>query len=229
VLIAILAAVALVLCPTLAIRDVRRERARRAALFEACLPLFQRYRVTREPGSPYPVLEGTYRGFAVRLEPVLDDMGVRKVPSLWLKATLLVANPDSGVLDLLVRPQGIETYSPAGELPVRLPMPPGWPQNAILCTDDAAAAPSLAALTSHVAAFEDPRMKELLITPRGVRLVYQAAQADRSEYLVLRQARFAVSHLPPDLARRLLDLTIAIATDLDATQDSAVTGALKVA
>jgi hypothetical protein len=228
VLIAVLAAAAFALCSTLAIRDVRRERVRRAGLFADCIGLFSRCRVTQE-GTRFPILEGTYRGFEVRLEPIVDDMGVRKVPSLWLKATLLVSSPGRSVLDLLVRPQGIEFYSPNSDLPVRLDMPAGWPPHAILCADDAGAARLLDVLTPHVAGFQDQRMKELLITPRGIRLVYQAAQADRSEYLVLRQARFTMSRLPPELVSRLLDQTIAIAADLDAEDRRAGFEELQVA
>jgi hypothetical protein len=63
--------------------------------------------------------------------------------------------------------------------------------------------------------FEDPRAKELVISPRGVRLVYQAAQAERAHYLVLRQARFENSKIDPALAGSLLDRAIAIAASLD--------------
>ena len=59
-------------------------------------------------------------------------------------------------------------------------------------------------------------MKELVITPRGVRLVYQAAQAERAEYLVLRQAHFTNNKADPALVRTLLDRAIAIAAAADA-------------
>jgi hypothetical protein len=62
--------------------------------------------------------------------------------------------------------------------------------------------------------FEDPRVKELLVTPRGVRIVYQIDQAERAQYLVLRQAQFADQPLGALLAERLLDRAIAIHRDL---------------
>ena len=195
-------------------RNARAEHRRRGELFADCLSLFDSFRVTQE-GAHFPVLEGRHRGFRVRLEPVLDDIGVRKVPSLWLKTTLLVANPDRGVLDFLVRPQGVELYSPSHDLERRLPIPDHWPQHAVLCTDVVGHAPDLARLSPHIGAFADPRTKELLVTPRGIRLVYQAAQARRSDYLVLRKARFAQARLDPRLVQALLDRVIAIAVDLD--------------
>lgn len=209
----LLAAAALVALPTVYLRSAQREKQRRGELFADALTLFDSYRVTQE-GAHFPVLEGRYRGFRVKLEPVCDDIGVRKVPSLWLKATLLVPDPSRGVLDFLVRPQGIEVYSPSHDLERRLPIPADWPQHAILCTDAASQTPDLGRLTPHISIFDDPRTKELLVTPRGIRLVYQAAQANRGDYLVLRQAKFAQTRIDHSLVKTLLDRTIAIATDL---------------
>ena len=53
-------------------------------------------------------------------------------------------------------------------------------------------------------------MKELLLTSRGVRLVYQASQGERAYYMVLRQPEFGPARLPAELARRLLDEAVAI-------------------
>ncbi len=215
-MVSLLAMIDLVVLPVLYVRDARLERQRRGEFFAEALQLFDKYRVTQD-GQQYPVLEAQYRGMRVKLEPVLDDLAWRKLPSLWLKATLLVSNPRRGVLDFLVRPQGIEVYSPNDGLR-RLPVPQGWPQHALLCTDDRRTMPSLDRLGPHMTAFEDPKTKELLITPHGIRFVYQAAQAARAEYLVLRQSRFAQTKVDPELVRALLDRAIAIAADLDETE-----------
>jgi hypothetical protein len=217
-------AAAFVVLSVLYARDVRRARRRRGEFFADSLSLFETYRVTQD-GMHFPVLEGKYRGLPVRLEPVLDDMGRRKLPSLWLKATLLVPSRERGVLDFIVRPQGIEFYSPSHDLPKRLPIPGEWPQHAILCTDSTGRIPSLDRLTPHMRVFEDQRTKELLVTPRGVRLVYQAAQAQRAEYLVLRQAHFENARVDAALVRTLLDRTIAIAAALDVAEAQAVKAA----
>jgi hypothetical protein len=115
-----------------------------------------------------------------------------------------------------VRPQGVEFYSPSYDFHQHLRIPEGWPQNALLSTLPGAATPSLDQLTPHIEAFDDPKTKELVVTPRGIRLVYQAAQAERADYLVLRHATFTRPRVDPALVRALLDRLIAIATALDA-------------
>jgi len=69
-------------------------------------------------------------------------------------------------------------------------------------------------MAQHRYLFEDQRLKEMLVTPKGVRLVYQVQQAERARYAVLRQIEFLDNTLPPGLARRLLEATIAIRTSL---------------
>ncbi len=105
-------------------RDRRRLQAQRAQLFDSCLDLFQSYRITQE-GPNYPLLSGRYRGYEARLEPVIDNLAWRKVPVLWLRATILKPNDYTGVLDLLVRPGGVEVYSPSSELDYHLALPRG--------------------------------------------------------------------------------------------------------
>ena len=207
--------VALAALPWLYARDMRRARQRRGEFFTDATRLFETYRVTQE-GMNYPVVEARYQGLPVRLEPVLDDMGWRKLPSLWLKASLLVPNATRGTLDFLVRPQGIEFYSPSYDFHEHLPIPADWPQQALLCSLPGATIPPLDQLAPHIKAFDDAKTKELVVTPRGIRLVYQAAQAERADYLVLRQATFANPRVDPALVRSLLDRLIAIAASLDA-------------
>lgn len=204
---------ALLVLPALYARESVRERRQRGDWFADALPLFDSYRVTQQ-GKGWPVLTGRYQGVEVRLEPVLDDMAWRKLPSLWLKATVLTPNPARGTLGLLVRARGGEFYSPTAEMTHRLSMPTGFPCDALLCSDCVETAPWKAA-QSQIGAFDDPRMKELVITPLGVRLVYQAAQAERAEYLVLRQARFTQARVDAALVQSLLDHASAIAAAVD--------------
>jgi len=203
-------------------RQRRQLRARRARLFDAVLPLLESYRVTQDDVL-HPVLDGRYRGYAIRLEPIIDHIAVRKLPSLWLLTTVYGRIPYRGAIDVLARPQNIEFYSPAEQLDHSVALPPGWPAHARIRSDDPAAMPPQDRLTPHVAMFEDPRVKELLVTPRGVRIVYQIDQAERAQYMVLRQAQFAEQPLTALLAERLLDRAIAIHRDLagDAADDPA--------
>ncbi len=195
----------------------RRHRARvrgeRGAIFDAALKLFDRYRVIQDDVD-LATLEGRYRGYDVRLQPIVDHIAVRKLPSLWLLATVRAPVPFAGAFDFLARPQNVEFYSPSSLLDHAIAIPAGWPEHASLRTDRPDAMPPQAVMADHIGFFADPRAKEMLVTPNGVRLVYQVNQAERSQYLVLRQAEFANLPLSAELIRRLLDQAIALHEDL---------------
>lgn len=194
-------------------RAHRAVKAQRGALFTAALPLFETYRVTQDDVY-YPSLRGRYRGYEVTLEPVVDHIAVRKIPSLWLLATLHARVPYGGILDFIVRPHNVEFYSPSSKLKGALPVPPGWPAHAWLRTDDPEHLPPIERLTPHMGFFSDPKAKELLVAPRGVRLVYQLGQSARAHYMVLRHVRFDDLALSAERVRDLLDRAIAIYEDL---------------
>src|SRR5258706_4156195 len=198
-------------------RDRDRARAQRGQFFARCLHLFESYRVTQN-GLAYPVMSAKYRGHAVRLEPLVDDIAWRKIPSLWLKVTVLTPNPCRGVFDFLVRPRGVEFYSPSSELPHTLRVPEEWPQDALLSTDDPERTAAIADIAPHMSHICDPQMKRLLITPRGTRLVRQIWQADRSHYLVLRQAKFEGRSVEPSILASLLDAAIEVSRSLAAPE-----------
>ncbi|MFO0754546.1 MAG: hypothetical protein U0411_14630 [Thermodesulfovibrionales bacterium] len=191
-------------------QEVRRKRG---AMFDACIGLFESCRLSRD-GIYFPVLEGRYRGYAVRIELIADHIAVRKLPSLWLIVTLRGRVRWGGVLDFLVRPLNVEFFSPAALLDCRLPVPPGWPQDAWLRSDRPEAMPPLESVEPHIRFFEDPKAKELLVTPRGIRLVYQAKEGVRAYYTVLRQVEFAGPPLSPSLLGSLMDRAIALYEDL---------------
>jgi hypothetical protein len=98
-------------------RDRRRLRDNRAAMYEDCAHLFDEPRVVQDDVN-FPVLTGRYRGYGVKLEPIADYLAFRKIPSLWLQATVYCDNPYRGAFDFLVRPQNVEFWSPAWQQPV---------------------------------------------------------------------------------------------------------------
>jgi len=185
-------------------RDRERMRRTRAGFFGECRALLERSTILQDD-LQFPVLTGRYEGLDVRLEPMVDDMAIRKLPSLWLKISLMAPVRYAGAFDLLIRPRGAEFYSPAFDLPLEVRIPSGWPTDAVIRSDDPAEMPPAETVARHLHLFDDARMKELLIAPRGVRLIYQVDQAERSRYAVLRQSEFGEQSLAPDLARRLLD------------------------
>jgi hypothetical protein len=188
-------------------------RRKRGAIFDGCFGLFESYRLSQD-GVYFPVLKGRYQGYEVQLEPVVDHLAVRKLPSLWLLVTVRGGVRYAGVMDFLVRPLNVEFFSPAATLETRLHVPSGWPQNAWLRTDRPEGMPPIERIEPHIRFFDDPRAKELLVTPKGVRLVYLAKEGERAHYTVLRQVEFPDPSIPPQLLRDLMDRAVALLEDL---------------
>ena len=61
----------------------------------------------------------------------------------------------------------------------------------------------------------DKKTKELIVTPQRIRLTYQAKQAERGDYLLLRSATFDHDPLPPDTVQALLRHGIGLHQDLE--------------
>lgn len=194
-------------------RDRAKLRALRGSIFTLVYPLFDSYRATQE-SVDFPQLRGRYRGHDFHIDALIDMVTFRKVPSLWLRVSLLEPVPYQGTLDILVRSQNVEFYSPANDLPHAIEPPANWPAGTIIKTDDPNAMPPAAVIDPHIRFFEAPKAKEILVTPKGVRLVYQADQGTRAEYLVLRSANFASPQVAPELMTALLDRAIALHQDL---------------
>jgi hypothetical protein len=204
-------------------RDQRRLKSRRGQLFRDCTALLEQAEL-RQDGLGYPTLTGRYRHHRFHIDAVIDHIAVRKVPSLWLRVSLLESLPGIATLDILMRAQNVEFYSPANDLPHRLELPPDWPIDATVQTDDPDRLLPATMLTPHLDIFRRPQAKELLITPKGLRLVYQASQADKLHYQVLRQANFELPVLSPDLLLELMDRLIALEKSIKETQAGSTTG-----
>ncbi|MDQ7249389.1 hypothetical protein [Dongia sedimenti] len=194
-------------------RDRAKLRALRGAVFAPAYPLFESYRVTQD-SVDFPELRGRYRGHDFHVDALVDMVTFRKLPSLWLRVSLLAPVPYRGTLDIMVRSQNVEFYSPANELDHAIQPPAGWPAGTIVKTDNPDAMPPAALVDPHMSFFAAPKAKEILITPKGVRLVYQTDQGTRAEYLVLRSANFAAPQVTAEVMADLLDRAIALYQDL---------------
>jgi hypothetical protein len=193
-------------------RAAMRESRRR--IYDDCAALFDAPQVEDQAG-PFPSISGQYQGKRVRLDALIDSASVRKLPSVWLQLNVVESLPIACTLDLLVRPLNTEFFSPASELPLRLNPPSGWPEHAILKTDRQEAERLLPRLDTAVRVlFADLKCKELLVTPKGIRLVYQLAQAERADYLVLRAMVFDNVRVPKALCAELMDKLIAAHAEL---------------
>lgn len=190
----------------MAVRDHRAERAIRRSLLDACQPILDDARLGHGKDG-YPYLEGGFRGRKVRADFVPDTMTIRRLPQLWLSLTLFAPKPGRPEFALLVRPSGTEFYSLTGYLDRRLDPIPGLPDEMLL----RGSGPGAQALLERegpllVSLFHDPRIKEVGVMAKGLRLVWQSAEGRRGEHLLLRQSAFDDAAVRPHDLTRLLTL-----------------------
>lgn len=172
--------------------------ARRKHLMADCLPLLERGEIRIKPDG-WGALHGFAGGRAMSITPFSETLAYRRLPQLWLAVTAHCDLPTHGILDIVRRSTNVEFYAPAADLPTRFAVPAQWPHDTLVKGDGADAARTLALLTEPLSIlFADARVKEALVTPRGVRIVYQAREGVRGAYLLFRQSRFEVERLHPD-------------------------------
>ena len=195
-------ALATLLVGWLLLRDYRAatlSRQREAGdLFGLLLAALDGPRVAPQQTAGVHCLEGRVNGHFVQIKAITDTLGLRKLPSLWLMITLPGDTGTMAVLDMVMRPAGQTSFSHFDRLTDTLPMPHGFPHEAALKTDDPARAPDPELFRPCLYPFGTGPGKELLLSPRGVRLVLQLAEAERARYGVFRQARFRVEPLRPE-------------------------------
>lgn len=179
-------------------------------IFGAAKAVFEGARIEPGPTLGSHRLTGTYRELPVQVQTVVDTLNVRKLPSLWLMVTIPDPLPLKATFDLMMRPSGPTTFSNFDDLPVTMDRPPDFPEHAVLRTEDPAHVLPAHVVTPHLAPFFGPMAKELLIAPKGLRMVVQMAEADRARYGVFRQAEFGEVAIEAALLRDILDRLIAL-------------------
>lgn len=188
--------------------DVRYRVEARSRLFEECSSLLQQAQQSQDRAG-LPVLHGNYAGYKVSLSVVEDTLGWRKVPPLWMLIKVEANALSQGTLDYIVRPTKNEFYSPSWQWDGVLTIPLAWPQHAILKYQQQPV--DLTLLEPFVPQlFADANMKELLLTPGMVRLTYMVKQAERGEYLIMRNAIYQNTPISRSLVERLLKQAIGI-------------------
>ena len=189
-------------------RDARAARAARRAILDDCAGVLDRSELSHAADG-FPRLAGLYRGREARVDLLCDTMTIRRLPQLWMRATLLAANPGRLGFAILVRPSGMgsEFYSLTSTFEHRLAAPAGFPAEVLIRGDEGAEA-LLAELSDTLhAILADPHVKEIAVTPRGVRILRQAGEGKRGDHLLLRQSVFENSGVPrKDLAAVLEQL-----------------------
>ncbi|MCW3783249.1 hypothetical protein [Defluviimonas salinarum] len=191
----------------------RRRAATRARFFDACAGHLGGSRITIAP-TGFPRLGGRYRGLPVDLQAVPDTLTFRKLPALWVLVTLPGPLPVRSTFDLMIRPTGVEPFSNFNRLPDQIDAPEGFPPDCAVRTDAPLALPDEALLRRHLGLFAAARVKELVISPKGLRLVWLAEEAHRGRYLLYRDAEMGQTPFPPEQVMPLLDALIALRADI---------------
>ena len=190
-------------------------------MFDDCLSQFSDCSLSQS-GTRYPQLRaqwscGTHT-YPVSLRAITDTLQTRRLPPLWLFIDLRCALDLQGTLDVLVRPTGVEVFSPSRDLPQRHELPAHWPQNSLV-KSSLPDAPEVLARIDQAACglLADPYSKCLTIRPDGLRYVLQIAQSSQAHYMVLRNAYFGSQQLNPQHLRSKMALLGEILNTLKAT------------
>lgn len=197
-------------------QTVRASRARgaiRAAYFDKVSALFADTRTGRA-GTGFPRLNGRYRGATFDLQALPDTLTFRKLPALWVMVTLPAPLPLRATLDVMVRATGLEPFSNFHSLEDQVAPPPGFPEDCKLRSDDATQLPPSGLLERHATLFHDPRVKELVLSPRGLRITFLAEEANRGRYLLFRDAELGTLPLPQTRLLPHLDRLLALRDDV---------------
>ncbi|MCY1126591.1 hypothetical protein OU426_06980 [Frigidibacter sp. RF13] len=190
-----------------------RARAR-AGYFDEVRQLFDGGESRLQPGG-FPRMTGRRGERSFDLQVVPDSLTFRKLPALWVMVSLPEPLPLAATLDLMARPSGQEPFTHFTRLPQILPRPVSLPDGIAVRSDNAAAVPDEALIARHAASlFADPRVKELLISPKGLRIVFLAEEADRSRYLIFRDAEMGQEPLAAARIAPYLDRLEALRADL---------------
>ena len=205
---------------TATLREGRQRARRRAAFLDDVQGLFAGGLKRLNPDG-FPRISGTYRGLTFDIQVVPDALNFRKLPSLWLLVSLPAPMPVRATFDLMMRPRGVETFSKHTELPIQMAPDPAFPHDCAIRTDAPELLPHRQLLLRHTAILEDPRAKELLISPKGLRIVWLAEEGARGSYLLFRDSEMGLSTFPAAQVRPLLDYLIDLKDDLKAHAETA--------
>ncbi len=203
IFIGLLCLAATVLVAVLLRRQSLARQRMRARYFEGVMPLFSDLRATLA-SSGFPRISGVYQEREFDLQVVPDTLTLRKLPTLWLLVTLPSSQPVKGSFDLMMRPTGVESFSNFAKLPRQITQPRGFPADCAMRSNAEVAPAFLDLVARQLAALDQDKLKELVITPKGLRLVWLIEEADRGRYLIFRDAEMGRTTLAPQQLTPLL-------------------------
>lgn len=193
--------------------DAARRKAARAGYFDRVAPLMDGLRRAIS-ATGFARVSGRIAGVETDLQVVPDTLTYRKLPALWLLVTQPAALPVPQRIHLMARPRGIEPFSAFDTLPHQTLLPPGFPYDATLRSERPLSPDEAALLARHRAILDDPRVKELVIAPQGLRISWLADEAERGRYLIFREAEMGRTPLAPEALDPLLAALAVLRADI---------------
>jgi hypothetical protein len=192
----------------MAVRDHRALRSGRRGLLQDCASILAGGSLTHG-GDDFPSLSGSWQGWPVHVRLIPDTLTIRRLPQLWLSVTWLAPMPRRDAFAALQRHSGYEFYGLTESFEHRLEAPAGLPSELLIRGASAQSQDLVDRMAAPLRAiFGDPLVKEVAVTPKGLRIVRQAGEGRRGEHLLLRQAVFDAAHVPAgDLERALKQLS----------------------
>ena len=182
-----------------------RKDSLREHLFAEALTVIENASFEQQGRHEFPRLVGEYKGFPVQIKLVVDTLPTRRLPALWLLVTVQSPLALKTRFDMMMRPAGPTTFSNFDLLPQTLRHPAGFPEHAVIRTEDLEEVLPAEIIKPYISSFFGPRAKELLITENGVRMVWLLAEADRARYGIFRQAEFGDVEIEAKVLRDILE------------------------
>lgn len=174
--------------------DARARRVARAGWLDGIELQDRRFALS---ATGFARASGHRAGLGLDLQAVPDTLTFRKLPALWLLVTLPEPLPLRQRINLMIRPTGVEPFSAFERLPYQTTLPSGFPPDAALRSEEALTGHEAELLQRHLALFDDPRVKELVLSPKGLRITWLAEEAERGGYLLFRESEMGRKALQP--------------------------------
>jgi len=170
------------------VRAAQYRRAVRTRFFAAISPRLEKLRRTITH-SGFERLSGKFQEREIDLQIVPDTLTYRKLPCFWLLVSQIEPLPLQQKISIMVRPTGFEVFSNFSTLPCQTSyLPTPFPKDVSLRSEHPLDDQEMALLRRHLFLFNDPRMKELVLSPQGLRLTWLLQEANRGRYLLFREA-----------------------------------------
>lgn len=134
-------------------------------------------------------LTGTFAGNNVSLKLELDNHPSRSEPLMWLHISLQRPGTHAGSLDILMKPDKADEFSPGWQWSRPITPLKCWPQHARYMSRERP--PVLQHIDTDIRSlFADQNIKALLILPDTIRLTYLIKQAQTKPLPLIANAKF---------------------------------------